>query len=491
MGWVQTQRVLLVWPEHGPRVLSRRLDLLLLHRHAHRLGARLAVVTHDPVLREEAQALGLPVFGSLQQSRRASWRHRVSNPPKRLRPRPDFAKLKPARPPRPTPLWLKIMGGIAQSLVFLAGVAALVTLAWALVPSATLTLTPARHGLQAQVDVIADPQLEPDATVAGPANLIPARALRTEVEDTGLIATTGLKAVPSSPAAGTVVFTNLVGARTVIPQGTGVRTTSGASIRFVTNSAVTVEGRLGAIVEVGVTAEAPGPDGNVAAGQINAIDGPLGLQLAVTNPNATQGGALAQRAAVTTGDRERLRAQLLTQLQAKALSAIQTQLQPGEFLATNAVTVTGVVAEVYNLSVGEQSDTLQLTLRIAVRGLAISEGAARAVAQRALTMQVAADETLLPQYASYDRLPPLTQDAQGRIHFAITATGATVARLDREAIRQAVRGKTLGEALLYLAASQPLDQTPQINVWPAWYVQWSPRLPWLALRINVVVASGS
>jgi hypothetical protein len=500
MGWVQTQRVLLVWPERGPRILSRRLDLLLLVRHARRLGARLALITRDPVIVEEAEALGLPVFPSLSASRGASWRSRLRlpQPPKRLPAksgRPSLAKVKPAALPKKWPLWVRVLAGVAQVLVFAVGLAALVALAWALVPSATITLTPATHAFQTRIDIVADPQaanggqtLTPTVAAGSPV-VIPARTLRVEVEDTGRIATTGQREVPSSPASGTLIFTNLVGTRIVIPQGTGVRTTSGSSIRFVTNSAVTLEGKLGAIVEVGLTAEKPGPEGNVAPGQINAIDGPLGLQLAVTNPAPTQGGALTLRAAVAAADREQLRAQLREQLDAKARTVLATQLQPGEFLVTDTITVTQNVAETFNLPVGDQADTLELTLRLAVQGLAVSENAARAAGAAALMAQAPPNESLLPERSTFARSPALTVDGEGRIHFALTAAGATVAHLDRDSIRQAVRGQTIADTLLYLAAAQPLDESPRVDLWPGWYAERYPRLPWVPFRIQINVAA--
>jgi hypothetical protein len=310
-----------------------------------------------------------------------------------------------------------------------------------------------------------------------------------EVEDTGRVATTGEKEVPSSPAKGTVIFTNLVGARILIPQGTGVRTTSGSSIRFVTNSAVTADGRLGAIVEVGVTAEIAGLNGNVNAGQINAIDGPLGLQLAVTNPAPTQGGALTLRAAVAEGDREQARAQLRQQLDAKARTALAAQLQPGEFLVTDTITTTQVVAETFNLPVGEQADTLELTLRLAVQGVAISESAARLAGAAALAAQVPPGESLLPERSTFVRSPALAVDGQGRVHFSLVAAGTALAHLDRETIRQAVRGKTIANTLLYLAAAQPLDESPRVDLWPAWYAERYPHLPWVPFRIQVNIAA--
>jgi hypothetical protein len=267
-----------------------------------------------------------------------------------------------------------------------------------------------------------------------------------------------------------------------------VRTTSGSSVRFVTNSAVTVDGRLGAIVEVGVTAEAAGLSGNVDAGQINAIDGPLGLQMAVTNPAPTEGGALTVRAAVAEADREEARTELRQQLDAKARTALAAQLQPGEFLVTDTITTTQVVAETFNSPVGEQADTLELTLRLAVQGVAVSDIAARIAGAAALAAQVPPGESLLPERSTFVRSPAFTVDGQGRVHFSLVAAGAAVAHLDRESIRQAVRGKTIGDTLLYLAAAQPLDETPRVDLWPAWYAERYPHLPWVPFRIQVNIA---
>ncbi|MGH2522756.1 MAG: hypothetical protein ACRDH2_09675, partial [Anaerolineales bacterium] len=177
MGWTQTQRVLLVWPKHG-RVPLRRLDLLLLHRHAHRLGAHLGLVTHDSEVREHARSLGLPVFASIEASRQMRWRSRpVRMRPERLHPTPhvSVAALKPTPlqlpPAPPWVVW------VFKSLVFVLGLGALALLAYALIPSATVTLAPAIQPLQTTVEIVADPNL-PQVESGG---LIPARTVRVEI----------------------------------------------------------------------------------------------------------------------------------------------------------------------------------------------------------------------------------------------------------------------------------------------------------------------
>ena len=479
MGWAQTTRVLLVWPPGG-EVLRRRIDLLLLQRHARRLGAHLALVTRDPVVRENAREVGLPAFGSVDDSRRSTWTNLTGKlQPERTGPRLDRAALRrapAAAAALPAPaVWT------ARGLIFSWAVAALAALALALVPGARIVLTPARQPLQASVEIVADPlAAEASGTV------IPARVVRVEVEATGQTDTTGLSEVPSQPAGGTVVFTSLGGTVSVIPAGTGLRTTSGSPVRFRTIQPVTLEPRLGASVSAGIQAVDLGPVGNVAAGQINAIDGPLGLELAVTNPAPTSGGARTQRPSVTADDQARVYDQLVTQLEASAEQAVESQVAPGEFAAAGSVLLANEVARTYNYAVGEQSDTVQLTLRLAFTGLAINEGAVRGVAAAALQEAVPFRRTLLPESAQFVRVADTSRFADGRASFRVDASGVAVPVIDLELVRELVRAQTIQGAQQRLTIALPLSDRPQIDVQPDWY----PRLPWMPFRIEVVVAGG-
>ncbi len=484
MGWVQTQRVLLIWPPRG-QVLNRRLDLLLLHRHAHRLGAQLALVTRDAGVRAHAAELGLPVFDSVDATRRVRWRSRVPRVrPDRRRPRPDTDAIRRAfftRQQRAWPRWLSVT---ARSLIFLLGLAAILALAYALVPGATLTLTAASQPLSVAAALRASPdQFEVDPA----AGLLPARRLRVEVQDTALIPTTGEVAVPDAPATGNVVFTNLIGTPATIPAGASLRTTSGTPVRFATLQPAVVEGRLGATVTVPVRAVNPGPGGNVAAGQINAIDGPLGTQLAVTNPAATEGGSLAERAAVAAADRETARAQLTAQLQSLAQSALEAQLRPGEFLVAETVTITQVLAESFDRAVGEPADALGLTLRLAATGLVVSDVDAQAAAAAELRRQIPPGTTLTAAPLRFARDPQVTVDGDGLIRLTVTAEGLVVQQVAVDEARRSVLGLPIEAAAQQLQAALPLAAPPQITLTPDWYARYWPRLPWLWLRVDVVV----
>lgn len=482
IGWAQTARVLLVWPTGG-RVLTRRLDLLLLKRHAARLGAQLVLITADAGVREQAQELALPVFGSVEAShvRRGRTRGRPVTRPSPPRVRLDRSMLRPNRRQGVAllPAWAN---WTLKGIVFVIGLAGLAGMVAALGPSATVTVVPATEPVRVQVNLVADSGVEivDDLT-------IPARIVRVEVEASGTTATTGLREVPSQPALGTVIFTSLDGTLTLIPAGTGVRTTTGAPARFRTVQAVSLEAIVGATAQAAIEAVDLGPSGNVAAGLINAIDGPLGLQLAVVNPSPTVGGALTQQAAVTNADRERLLAELRARLEAEAVTALQSQLGPSEFLAPDSVRLTETVAETFDLAVGEQADTLPLTLRLAFSGVAVDDTQARAAALQALLSAAPEGTHVIPGTEQFERFPAIATDEALRVHFTLQASGVAVPLVDDALLRELVRGQPVPQSQLRLASALPLSTLPIIEISPEWY----PRLPWLPFRIDVVVAGGA
>jgi len=213
----------------------------------------------------------------------------------------------------------------------------------------------------------------------------------------------------------------------------------------------------------------------------------LGLELAVTNPGATTGGARSQKAAVSADDRTRLHDQLLEQLKGDALNAIQSQLGPSEFLAADSIAIAGEVAQTYDRAVGEQAEALQLTLRVAFTGLVIANSPAQQVAQAALATQVPRGQALVPGSETYVRETNLQTGADGRARFSVDAQGIAVPVIDPDRVRELVLGQPVNDSRFRLMSALSLKGAPTITVQPEWY----PRLPWMAFRIDVVVTAGS
>lgn len=493
MGWVQTQRVLLVWPRrvpsNGAPPLRRRLDLLLLHRHAHRLGAQLALVTQDETVRDHAAELGLPVFDSVEATRTMRWRSRMPRiRPTRRGARPNPAAIRAQLRPAPTLALSTLPAGVrlaARVVLFLLGLAGVFALLFAVVPSATVSLDLAPQPLTTTTDLAADPE----ATGVQGAT-VPARPVRVIVQNTRLLPTSGQVEVPGERASGQVVFSNIAGTPALIPQGTSVRVggsvAGGANVRFITQQAASIEGRIGATIQVDVQAVEPGLTGNVPANAINTIDGPLGTQLAVVNVQPTSGGTVERRSAVAAADRDRLRAELFAELQQSSFAAISAQLQPGEFVVSETVRARQVLAEDYDPPLGAPSDVLSLTLRIEAAGTAVNDADLRAVALTALETKLPAGASLAPATVRVARNPDVAVDEAGRIRFSVTAVGDTTPALDRETVRAAISGRSLDEARALLQGTLPLAASPEFVLRPAWLAQWYPVLPWLPLRIDVI-----
>ena len=84
-------------------------------------------------------------------------------------------------------------------------------------------------------------------------------------------------------------------------------------------------GVIGATIEADVVAIEPGLQGNVDINQINRIEGLLALQLEVRNLEPIEGGGVRSARAVTQSDLDRLRAQVIQQLQTLALAEMEGQ----------------------------------------------------------------------------------------------------------------------------------------------------------------------
>ena len=167
LGWAKSGRILLVWPERG-RVLHRRLDLELLKRHSQMVGAQLALVTKDPDVRYYAVRLGIPVFKSLRKAQSDRWRLprrfrnlEADNNKKSLIERREPGSTDPSRPGGKIPLSPAApapkLNPLTRLVFFTLGVAALLSIAATLIPSAQVVLIPKSEAQTTTIEVSADP----------------------------------------------------------------------------------------------------------------------------------------------------------------------------------------------------------------------------------------------------------------------------------------------------------------------------------------------
>lgn len=466
---VQSKHVLLVVPA-GCKALVRPLDFRLLRRQAAALGLSLALISDSATLRDMAVEEGITVLSKLSLGQRVVRRE------SRWRPedQPGLGGLV-ARLRRQRPGWRYwVLGPLVVALV-------LGVFAWAFFmiwPSATVTVVQSREPIGISTWV------EASITTRGvdwDRLTMPARVVQTEVVDRGEVNTTGITNVAADKAVGTVLFVNSTMRDVSIPVDTIVSTSAGTSVRFRTTLPGTVESR--GRVRVPVEAVEGGPGGNVPANLINRIEGGLEASLKVTNESGTSGGASEQVHRVTHGDKQRVSDLLREKLLQKAHAELSDLLE-GEFLPFETMQINEYsIRTNYDQHVDDQSDTLALEMRGVVWGFAVSQEAADEMTRRALAKQIREGFRLLPGtvHIAQGGSVEVDRDA-GSVRFLVEGVALMEARIDEPLVREAIRGRSIEEALAYLQQALPVETSPTLRVHP----DWMNRVPWMAFRINFV-----
>lgn len=493
LTFVKAERVLLILPKQGG-ILQRKLDLLLLQREAARRGARLALISHDPCVIDNARELNISVFRTLQESQRKKWRKPRSQVfwDRRARPEqpPDALELHELRlrasrlralTPRQRRAQRLVRNGMATLLIVVALLAA-----YLLLPAAEVIITPSQAQISASLPIIADPNATQIDVEQG---RVPAFAEMLDAEARVSIPPSGLVDVPSGRATGEVTFYNLVESSVEIPANTVLSTAGVRPVRFRTVQDAVLAAGVGSTITVPIEAldESLGVIGNVQAGAIVNIEGGLGRALSVRNLAPTRGGTVREQAVVTRADYDRLLSIGRAQLLQNALTEVSARLGGTQIVVPNGIRILNEGAEelTYSAFIGEQTDVLSLTIRARVQALIIDEQAARQAMLARLSREIPSGQRLLLDTIAYNRSPLQAADAQGRVTFLMYATASVVANVDSALVRQRLAGMNVEAALARLNRELLLDplRPPQIMLYPNLFG----RLPALPMRITVTI----
>jgi hypothetical protein len=483
----QAKRVLMVVPK-GSRTFHDPITLRVLRRYAANLALDVALVTRDGRTRRLAKEEGIAVLSSTRRGRRGRWR---SGTPRRSSAQQAAdARVDGLRAGRGDIgysdrliVWTGRVLGVLLFLFFLAVVLGLGAL---LIPEAKITLVPFREVVEAPLELRADPEEEKPSL----SNLtIPARILEAEVEQTGEIATVSKRDAPDAPSSGTITFINQAASPLEILPGAIVRTATGTTVRFKTVTTATLEAAIGATAEAEIEALEPGPVGNVDRATITEVETTaLRGKVRVINEQPTQGGGVKQVGVVTRADMDRLKAQLLQQLQQRAFVELQNQLGEQEFLPPESMT-TEIMAEVYDQFLDAEADVLHLQMRILATGTAVDRANANLLAYEALKEKIPDTYELQSEEITFF-LDEENVRMEGRsVIVGVMASAPLIVDIDRGQVRSLAAGLTAEEAVQVLGSSFALDAVPVVEVLPDWIKRWEwlDRVPLLSFRIQVVV----
>jgi hypothetical protein len=446
----QAGRLVLLWPALAEPI-RRRLDFTLLRRWAAMAGSNLILVSTDSEVHRLAAQAGIPCFLNLKETALHGLSNRnrdkaTESPSRRtLRRRSDFARSKLAGPVPPA-LRIGLFGLAILSLVILFLL---------LIPSARI------HAIFTSRIV----------SISQPLETALCTEINTRLELSARQNTTGILQVPIAYAKGTVILTNKSSRTLDLPAG--IRVSTKAGVLFDTIEGVVIPS--GKTQPVRMRAVKPGPSGNLAAGELDHVEGPLGFSLQAANPEPVTGGAQAWRSAVTQADLDGLRSALSEQIRQQAEAGMRNLAAAGRTLVDNSLQLQFDSEDAPDLPVNSASDTIGLTLHAVASAWECPTGMIRSRALDALAAGIAAGETLLPASVT------IRLEKNARTAIELQATGRAQKIPDPAAMALALRARTPAQAAAILESRFGARPNPRIDLSPVWL----PLLPLFPYQIEI------
>jgi hypothetical protein len=449
------------------------VDLKVLQRHALSLGAQLGLVTRARRVRQDAEALRIPVFESTGQAQRLAWprirrrRWLQHAPPRDLREQREQALVKEEA-------WR--LHPVARVGAFIVGVASVLTLVALFIPRAQVVLHPQSKTQSVVLPVIAGPSVE-SVFITGS---IPAREKRVIVEGTQTVIVTGQGVTPQSRAKGSVTFRNLTQQAVTIPLGTVVRTVD--NIRFETTEEGEVPAGLDETLELPIEAVESGRSGNVDVETVVVVEGRLGLSLSVTNAESVTGGRETPSIQASDADRERAKDAVMETLESEAHAQLVEELEAGDVLFDDTFAVSQILSEVYDPPAGAAGTKLTLNMQVEYLALYADASDLTKLASLALNASIPSGFAAVSEALTLKPVTTPILNDDGFTRWTIRAERRIVQQVSPAQVMQMIQGIRSRRAQSLLEKSLPLDAAPEINLSPSWW-PWVPIVPF---RISVI-----
>jgi hypothetical protein len=277
-------------------------------------------------------------------------------------------------------------------------------------------------------------------------------------------------------------FTNLTGQAVSVLAGTIVTTLAAPPVRFQLTKTIELPSGPGQAVDAVVTALLPGQAGNVAAGQIQAVEGNLGLFVSVNNIEPMQGGSDYSVPIPVDSDYQQLRQRLVQKLQKTALQQLQGMVSKNQHLIPASLQAKKLISEQRDPLDGNPGDRLQLSLQSEYSVWYFTDEDLQVVARNTLDANLMAGYVATPASLFVSSLgePVLSGDSA---RWDIHAVRRILPAWSSESIATLVLGRKPQDAGTLLRDRYGLKTPAQVALQPAWW----PYLPFLSFRIQVEV----
>lgn len=281
--------------------------------------------------------------------------------------------------------------------------------------------------------------------------ILPAEQIGAEVEGSKSKTTTGTKDI-GDPAKGEVTVYNGTSNEKTFDSGTIISSTAG--LEFSLDDDVTVASQSSAAdppgkANVKVTAEEIGTEGNLAAGTEFTIANYAKSDYVAKNDSAFSGGISRQIQAVSEEDQETLLADLKANLETEAKEKLLGKLTPEVKLVEESIS-SKVVSSNYSHEVDEETDNLELSLKLQAKALVYTEQELQELVEDSVLESVAEGFEYLPEETEFS-FEVGEVDEKGRATVKAHLKAKLIPEQDLEQIKKNLAGKYLviGEGYLH------------------------------------------
>ena len=479
----------MVWPKQR-KVLNRRLDLVYLKRHSTVLGAQLALVTKDTNVRYYARKLNIPVYPNIRRAEESHWRRprrrksiiADSKLPSKTRQfyvsgredRPGLEELRKSAHPVSI-RWLA--HPITRLFFFTLGVLGVLGIASILVPSSEIRLSPQTRW--EEVTIPASASLQTAATDLS--GTVPAQIISVIIEGRGNIPATGSVTIPDRKSQGKVVFSNLTDKLITVPAGIIISTKGDDPVRFTTLDTIEIS-PVTTSEPVPIEAVLAGSQGNILSNHIVAIEGPLGLDLTVTNPIGTSHGSDQTSPAPREKDYQDLLEKLLADLYITAITELESQLDSDDLLLWTDPTNFEILETLYNPTEIQPADLLIMTLRVEYHAYIVPGNALADLGQSILKANLPTGYIPIESTFKIEHIQSPIPDEEMIFNWDLKAKWQISAVIDEVEAAKMILWQKPEDATQQLLDKFPIYDDIEISMTPSWW----PRLPILPFRVDVI-----
>jgi hypothetical protein len=369
----------------------------------------------------------------------------------------------------------------AWGLGFLAVLLVLGFGAWWFLPTATVTIYVSPQNLEEKSEVLVSTGA---SSVDFSKKMLPGKTYQTQVSSEKTASTTGTKTV-GEKAKGGVEIRNGTATDIALPAGTTIFASN--DLKFTLDSAVTVSAAVSPSSPGTATADVSafdiGAEYNLAKDESFRVGNYPKSEVDATATADFSGGSSSQISAVSEKDLETLEEDLTSELLDKADGELSEKVSGDEVFIASASSFE-VAERTFNNKVGDEADTLKLSMSLDVTGIAVSRQALTDLAKEILKDKVPQGYVLRDTQITADF--ELEEETEDGYLLSVLFKANLLPETKTEEIAKNIAGKYPTFAKDYLTSISGFSRA-EITIKPAFLPSKLKVLPRIARNINIEI----